>query len=503
MASLESAKQPSLPWCEGGLPSCDIGLEIDGAGRIELPLRPAGFRKLCEIATQAPYGKGTETIIDTSVRNTLEVDGEMVTYSHEFADAIQDAVKWVAEQLQLDVQRLRVDLYKLLIYTKGGFFLPHRDSEKRPGMVATMIVVLPSSFGGGELCVNHQLLRHVFLFDQASGNIQPQFAAFFADCQHEVHRVTSGVRVCLAFNLILDPQRKESKDDPGMTADPELMRHLRDWMHYRPSDPLVFALEHQYTEAGLKSSLLKGADKELLRHIATAADTLDCHLHLGQVSRHLTQFADEGCFYNERRRYRGYDSDWSGDYKDLTIGETYDDEIVIDGWKDADGEPVRFAGLACQTSQLISAAPVEDWKPTRQDYEGYTGNAGNTLERWYHKSAIVIWPRAQHYKIIADMGLEFAVGELLRMRDKRVDGDEADRDQANVDCQRLAEMIIDHWPNRQHVRSVSDQQGEPWLQQFAMKLPTIVFGPEVCSIFSPVGDSGLEHQSRPMCRGVD
>lgn len=75
------------------------------------------------------------------------------------------------------------------------------------------------------------------------------------------------------------------------------------WMRHRAGDPLVFAFEHQYTESGLKPSLLKGADQELHTQVAAAADELDCHLHLGQVSRHLCQHADDGCFRGAKGDY--------------------------------------------------------------------------------------------------------------------------------------------------------------------------------------------------------
>ncbi len=434
----------------------------------KLPLRSVDFRTLCQTAKPAPYGKRTNTIVDTSVRDTLEVDASAVKYSDEFDEAIQKAAQQVAQQMQLDADRLQVELYKLLIYPKGGFFLPHRDSEKRRGMVATMIVVLPSSFVGGELIVRHEGRRKDFLFAKARTGMHAQFAGFFADCQHEVVKVTSGVRVCLACNLILKPQRKEPKNATNFSVNPRMLTQVGDWMRLRASDPLVFALEHQYTEAGLKPSLLKGADKELHRQIAGVAQALDCHLHFGQVSRHMSQYADDGSSGYSGRGYKG----WAGNCDDLDIGEVYEDEIVIDGWKNATGKPIGFAELRCQTSQLISVSPVEDWVPTRQDYEGYTGNAGNTLDRWYHKSAIVVWPRRQHFEIVADMGLKFATSELLRMRKDLSQLDDDDLEQACDDCQELAESIIRHWPNRGNYRhyggSIDDQ---PWLLKFAGELP--------------------------------
>jgi len=36
------------------------------------------------------------------------------------------------------------ELYKLLVYERKGFFLPHRDTEKTGGMFGTLVVTLPS-----------------------------------------------------------------------------------------------------------------------------------------------------------------------------------------------------------------------------------------------------------------------------------------------------------------------------------------------------------------------
>lgn len=128
----------------------------------------------------------TKTVVDTQVRNTLEVDAGSVEYSAEFAAAIESAGRELATYLNLEADRTQVELYKLPLYPKGGFFLPHRDSEKRNGMVATMIVVLPSRFGGGELIIQHDERRETFSFDQARNQTQSQYAAFFADYEHSI-----------------------------------------------------------------------------------------------------------------------------------------------------------------------------------------------------------------------------------------------------------------------------------------------------------------------------
>lgn len=344
VTELERAKNPSSFCTHGKIDFEGATISIDGVGMLKLPMRTVDVKKLSQVAVQAPYGKRTETIFDTNVRDTLEIPATWVTYSASFEEALRSTIKDVAKTLQLDHDRLQYELYKMLVYTKGGFFLPHRDSEKKSGMVATMIVVLPSKFNGGELLVEHEGRKHRFTFDTARQESKAEFVVFFADCQHEVKKVTSGVRLCLAFNLLLRPEIKFNKKKTDQKSDAQLLRTVEDWIRHRPELPIVFALEHQYTSGGLSPSLLKGADSQLFEQLTAVAEDADCKLHFGQVSRHLCQHADDGSFGYGRRGYHRF----SGDYSELEIGEVYDDEIVIDGWKDVQGKSIRFANLSCK-----------------------------------------------------------------------------------------------------------------------------------------------------------
>jgi hypothetical protein len=235
VAAMEQARRPTAFSCDGRI-DADVGLEVEGLGPVKLPVRPAMSRKLAEVATLigsrasptlGPYGKRTETIQDTSVGDTWEIAADAVRLSDSFRLAIEVAVAEAATALRLDHDRLEVELYKLLIYQKGGFFLTHHDNEKRRDMVATMIVVLPSKFGGGELIVEHGGQRKQYRFDLARSQSMAQYAAFFADCNYEVKRVTSGVRVCLAFNLHLKARRNRQSETASHRP-PNLLRTVED-----------------------------------------------------------------------------------------------------------------------------------------------------------------------------------------------------------------------------------------------------------------------------------
>lgn len=190
----------------GRLPVVDPGLDIEGLGRLSVPLKRGLAKSLIATCRVAPDGKGTETLVDTRVRNTFELDPRKFRLGDEWTSAIAGVARTVADSLGLPADRLEARLYKLLVYEKGGFFLPHRDSEKHDRMVASLIVVLPNPFEGGRLIVRHGAAKEKLAFEEAAAGKAPCFAAFYADCEHEVERVTYGVRIALAYNLVLKPQ---------------------------------------------------------------------------------------------------------------------------------------------------------------------------------------------------------------------------------------------------------------------------------------------------------
>src|SRR5262249_9092611 len=159
-----------------------------------------------------------------------------------------------------------------------------------------------------------------------------------------------------------------------------LAESIKSWVATQPAKPLVFALEHHYTQRGLSLDLLKGADRQLAELIVPAAENANCLVHLAQVSRHLLQFADDGSF--ERGYLRG-----SRPRGEIEIGETYEDELNGAEWTDIHGKKQPWGEIALELSAIVSSIPIDEWKPTSEDFEGYTGNAGNTLDRWYHRSA--------------------------------------------------------------------------------------------------------------------
>src|SRR5438876_1956959 len=113
----------SSKFCVAGcLPVVDPGIEVDGLGAIKFPLKGARAKALVAQCQVAPFGKGTQTLVDTKVRNTYELDPTKFRLSQEWNAAVARAAQLAAEQLGLPGEQVEARPYKLLVYEKGGFF---------------------------------------------------------------------------------------------------------------------------------------------------------------------------------------------------------------------------------------------------------------------------------------------------------------------------------------------------------------------------------------------
>ena len=392
-------------------------IDISDFGTLRFPIGDRQAKKLHAAGRPAHYGQGTETLLDASVRDTSEISADRVSVDEEWQERLDSVVETMAATLGLPPScKLRAELHSLLIYGPGQFFLPHKDSEKADGMVATLVATLPSFFVGGELIVEHQGERQVFKGDSE----KVEFVAFYADCLHAVEPVSEGHRVSLTYNLVLEPDSVSEAEsttveaalaealDAYFTTPPPVSRWWREEKGASPDPPpdrFVFLLDHEYTEAGLSLGRLKGNDRARVQGLQAAADALDCKTALAQVTVrenwHCTVAYDPYYRYS-RSRHRSWsrgEDGWeeSADTRDspddYELVDLIDSEAALTRRRIGDGklETVDIP-LASDTIGLLT--PTSELEPYASEYEGYTGNAGSTMDRWYRRAAFVVWPRA-------------------------------------------------------------------------------------------------------------
>lgn len=106
------------------------GLQMHGVGSIELPLSEHDACQIKKKCHQAPFGKGTETIVDTNVRSTWELNPNAFDLSNPaWKVHLEQTLENVKTSLGFgeETRDIHAELYKLLLYEQGAFFEKHTE----------------------------------------------------------------------------------------------------------------------------------------------------------------------------------------------------------------------------------------------------------------------------------------------------------------------------------------------------------------------------------------
>ncbi|KAL8790514.1 MAG: hypothetical protein Q9195_006345 [Heterodermia aff. obscurata] len=397
------------------------GLSVRDLGTIGLPLSEREAVELGKACHQAPFGKGSETIVDTMVRNTWELNADQFELQNPtWQTTLDEALEQVAGALDVVGGRnnIRAELYKLLIYNKGAFFDSHTDTEKAPGMFGTLVIALPSKHTGGDVQAKFGG-QSLTLATAGSSAFGYSYLAWYSDVEHTVLPVISGHRLVLTYNLIQavgSPTRLAScpKDDQA-----KLGQILALWNHKSkcksPDSPffLSYMLHHKYTDANLRLDHLKGKDAYLARYLQTACLNQDFCYFLANIERTISGGCEDETYdpydhYGGRRGYNWHDEDDEDDVSSSSNSdETGSSGTELDQYhelSDIYDTSLTLRTLYRASGQLLAnKIPIEeldivqddvfDRNPDSEAYEGFTGNAGASATHTYRNSCIVIMPR--------------------------------------------------------------------------------------------------------------
>lgn len=118
--------------CSGSCESFALpGLEVDGLGPIGLPLSERDTAALIGRCHKSPFGKGSETYVDESVRKTWELDATDFTFTNPSWEKTETSIlSKVTADLGISLPtgvKLVPHRYKLLLYEQGAMFKPHKE----------------------------------------------------------------------------------------------------------------------------------------------------------------------------------------------------------------------------------------------------------------------------------------------------------------------------------------------------------------------------------------
>ncbi|OTA67761.1 hypothetical protein K449DRAFT_364184 [Hypoxylon sp. EC38] len=329
---------------------------------IPLPLVPRDAETIRSVCRQAPFGKGDETVVDISVRKTWELDHSQFRCANPDWEAYISLLLDDASR-SLAMSEVKAEPYKLLLYDEGSFFKRHKDSEKVPGMIGTLVICLPSKHEGGSVHLSHGGKSYVFDTDKAS-DFGLSSLAWFSDVTHEVKPLKSGYRLVLTYNIIHKGSARMSAGLVGKQL-ANLRAVLTKWKSAFPyKGKLVYMLEHKYTQSSLSLSNLKGRDRAVCQSLHEVG--LDCGFIIFLARMTRTESGDS------------YYADAEADETELEEVKTCDGQTVCDN-KEIDEEDILGIDLW-------------DRDADSEDEGDFTGNESMPSTLRYHDTVVLIVP---------------------------------------------------------------------------------------------------------------
>ncbi|KAF7789411.1 hypothetical protein EIP86_000355 [Pleurotus ostreatoroseus] len=248
-------------------------------------------------------------------------------------------------------------------------------------------------------------------------DLQTSVMAWYTDVMHEVKPITSGYRLALSYNLVHTTQTLR----PALAGNDQVFNDIRDvllaWKAGVGSgvpEKIIYLLDHKYSQANLRGSALKGSDAQKAAILDTLGKQFGFRLGLASIECYLRGAADDP--------HGGYSERRHGDEM-LEFEEVCHTEMSLTNVVDFDG--VSVAGQiemsdATETVPQDLEESMRDEPHDEQEYEGYMGNVScelrvetispdfnpqgaGTLERWYRRTALVIWPKFADCIIYSDL----------------------------------------------------------------------------------------------------
>ncbi|KAJ7894027.1 hypothetical protein B0H13DRAFT_2339410 [Mycena leptocephala] len=356
------------------------GLNVDGMGIVGLPLNPKDADILRSHATQAPFGHGNKTVVNTAVRNTWEVAADAVKFENPAWN------KFMADTVVKEVVQALGVSYSPAIAPR---------TEKETGMFATIVIILPSEYSDGKVRVSHGTKKTTF-DTAASSAVDFTLLAWYTDVKHEVKRITSGFRLALSYKLIHTARNTLPPSIPDSDAAiANLTAVLRNWEDNRYADAdevnqVAYILDHEYSSKSLKRASLKGADAHLVGVLVQICkkEALSFSSHLTCIEHTINGTADmesEGDWMYGKGGKRAWN------HSEFTIEDFYDaGETEIKHLVTLDGNPVAKRNFTIEEEDFMPKTIFQETDPDYTKYAGYMGNEAGDTSYLYYRSVLLI-----------------------------------------------------------------------------------------------------------------
>ncbi len=255
-------------------------------------------------------------------------------------------------------------------------------------MFGTLVIQLPSHYSGGELIVYHRSKSECFDFSGAESCADFYYAAFYADCQHEIKPVTKGFRLCLIYNLIYHSvdccPTPENNEESVSTIVSAMKQWSKDVNSINQHPMIAFLLEHQYCEASLSFESLKNGDRAVADVLTHAQEEESFDMFVANIRVNQNWSASHRYSYCSTHNYFAEDF--------------IDEEFSANNLVDVDDKTIPKIDI--DSNYVVPEDFFDDMEPDEESFEEATGNEGATLDKQYNWAALLFWPSGHRLKNI-------------------------------------------------------------------------------------------------------
>lgn len=306
-------------------------------------------------------------------------------------------------------------------------------------MFGTLVIQLPSNYSGGQLTVYHRSKNTVFDFSGPMGCSDFHYAAFYADCQHEIEPVTKGHRLCLVYNLIYEGYGNcpaPANNEKEISAIASSMREWNEDVNSVDCPQMItYFLEHQYCEASLSFKLLKNVDRAVADVLVQAKNDVDFDLYLANV--------------NIKENWSAVKYKYTEPHQ---ADELFKKCITANYIKPHDGQK-SISSINLDTKYFVPEDFFDYLDPDEEELEESTGNEGATLDRQYNWAALLFWPPR---KRVINVGIQ----KMMKLLKQDLLDPTISQDKKNG----LAEDLVRECTSPKHSKDISYEAHESFFK---------------------------------------
>ncbi|CAF1073858.1 unnamed protein product, partial [Didymodactylos carnosus] len=247
--------------------------------------------------------------------------------------------------------QLNINLTKLVLYGKGLCSKPYKIEDEQNGVLAKLIVVLPSTYEGGQDYLINKKEKYVFDFSKNSKN-SLHYIVCFNNCEHEIHRVTNGYKLTLVYDIDCSSTLIPTMYLNPTRVDEQLVQQMNEilltWLrHSNGASKLIIPLTGLYAKSDISSLSLNSKDRaytnlllESIKRFRFSSDV--CH-HLWPHDEFLLYF---GTLKHEQELYED--------------GDVMDDDMFVDNLIQLNEIEEKICKQVWQTFKSIKKVDVNE-----------------------------------------------------------------------------------------------------------------------------------------------